>query len=88
LEKDDAKIPFKVRENQLRTFLKENNVDSSRTDDFMEKVVAHWASQSMIAHIMSTDFDQMNMSQSLKSEVPQQDFGKMRANLPIERSKD
>ena len=85
---DDAhsKIPFKVRVDQLKAFLKENNVAPARKDEFMKEVVHPWASQSMIAHIMSSDFDNANADVSLGSAVPSQDFSKMRADLPIKRS--
>lgn len=86
IHKGNAKIPMKVRIKQLLDFLKENNVDSSRRDVFMEEVVKPWASQSMIAHLMSTGFDEMNDNPTVTAHVPSQDFGKMRADLPLKRS--
>ncbi len=85
IEPERAGIPFSRKKEMLVDFFAKNNVVPERRNEFMEKVVAPWASQSMIAHIMATDFDSMNDHVSLKKEVPSQDFEQMRSKLPIER---
>ena len=85
VEPDRAGIPFERRKEMLLEFLEKHHIAPERRDEFMEKVVAPWASQGMIAHIMASDFDAMNNQPSLKKEVPHQDFEEMRAKLPLER---
>lgn len=62
--------PFKTRYAALQEFLKENRVAPSETRDFMEHVVAPWANQGMIAHLIQSDYDAMNRDNDIKEGKP------------------
>jgi hypothetical protein len=68
LSSDKAAIPFSVRKTQLAEFLKRNGIKGQdQAKEFMEQIVAPWANQAMIEHVMSEDYERIDKDENVKS---------------------
>jgi hypothetical protein len=69
-----TKLPWEARTRKLREFLASEYVEAHEVDQFMERVVAPWASQGAIEHLMAADYERINHDEDVLS-AGQSTFG-------------
>lgn len=68
LSSEKAAVPFSIRSKQLSEFLKKNGINGqAQAKEFMEQIVAPWANQAMIEHVMSEDYERIDKDENVKS---------------------
>lgn len=91
LEGKGQKIPYFVRKQMLDEFLKEHGINSTQPQavkEFMETVVAPWATQNMIADVMANDYDRIQKDENVTAKsTHKEDFAKARESAPVERKR-
>lgn len=84
-----AKLPWEVRKKRLEEFLKAEGVEKADEPKFMETVVAPWATQGMIEHVIASDYERIDKDEdvllSSESSFDTNAFAEQREKLPARR---